>query len=196
MKRRHLLPGIAALLLAGMAAAGTTTPATAPLPRDSVYQLPLSLTDQSGHVADWRTHRGKPQMVTMFYTSCPYMCPMIVDSAKTIDKALTPTQRQRLGVLLISLDPEHDTPAALQSLAGKRSLDTTRWMLATPAPDGVRAAAGVLGIRYRKLADGSFNHTSALLLLDADGRIVARTERIGGPADPQFLDAVRKAIAP
>ena len=196
MKRRHLLPGIAALLLAGMAAAGTTTPATAPLPRDSVYQLPLSLTDQSGHVADWRTHRGKPQMVTMFYTSCPYMCPMIVDSAKTIDKALTPTQRQRLGVLLISLDPEHDTPAALQSLAGKRSLDTTRWMLATPAPDGVRAAAGVLGIRYRKLADGSFNHTSALLLLDADGRIVARTECIGGPADPQFLDAVRKAIAP
>lgn len=196
MKRRHLLPGIAALLLAGMAAAGTTTPATAPLPRDSVYQLPLSLTDQSGHVADWRTHRGKPQMVTMFYTSCPYMCPMIVDSAKTIDKALTPTQRQRLGVLLISLDPEHDTPAALQSLAGKRSLDTTRWMLATPAPDGVRAAAGVLGIRYRKLADGSFNHTSALLLLDADGRIVARTEQIGGPPDPQFLAAVRKTTGP
>ena len=197
MKRRHLLPGIAALLLAGMAAAGTTTPATAPLPRDSVYQLPLSLTDQSGHVADWRTHRGKPQMVTMFYTSCPYMCPLIVDSAKTIDRALTPMQRQRLGVLLISLDPRHDTPAALHALAEKRGLDTTRWTLAAPSsPGDVRAVAGVLGIRYRQLADGSFNHTSALLLLDADGRIVARTERIGGPADPQFLDAVRKAIAP
>lgn len=192
MKRRHALFGITALLLAGMVAASTTTPAATPLPRDSVYQLPLSLTDQSGHVADWRTHRGKPQLVTMFYTSCPYMCPLIVDSAKTIDKSLTPLQRQRLDVLLVSLDPEHDTPAALESLAKKRGIDTTRWTLAAPAPDGVRAAAGVLGIRYRKLADGSFNHTSALLLLDADGRIVARTEQIGGPPDPQFLAAVRK----
>lgn len=196
MKRRQALLGIAALLLANVAMAVAATPAATPLPRDSVYQLPLSLTDQSGHVADWRAHRGKPQLVTMFYTSCPYMCPLIVDAAKTIDKKLTPTQRQRLDVLLISLDPEHDTPAALESLAKKRSLDSVRWTLAAPAPGNVRAAAGVLGIRYRKLADGSFNHTSALLLLDADGRIVARTEQIGGPPDPQFLDAVRKTTGP
>ena len=198
MKRRHVPAAIAALLLACVAsAAPPATPANAPLPRESVYQLALPLTDQSGHAADWRLRRGKPQLVAMFYTSCPYMCPLIVDSAKTIDRALTPMQRQRLGVLLISLDPRHDTPAALHALAEKRGLDTTRWTLAAPSsPGDVRAAAGVLGIRYRQLADGSFNHTSALLLLDADGRIVARTERIGGPADPQFLDAVRKAIAP
>ncbi|MBS0225668.1 MAG: SCO family protein [Proteobacteria bacterium] len=197
MKRHTTLLGIAALLLANAVVAGTpATPASAPLPRDSVYQLPLSLADQSGHHADWRARRGKPQLVTMFYASCPYMCPMIIDSAKTIDKNLTPAQRQRLDVLLISIDPEHDTPAALQALATKRSIDTARWTLAAPAPNNVRAASGVLGIRYRQLADGSFNHTSALLLLDADGRIVARTERIGGPPDPQFLDAVRKAVTP
>ncbi|MBS0214520.1 MAG: SCO family protein [Proteobacteria bacterium] len=197
MKRRTALFGIAALLLANTVAAGVpATPASPPLPRDSVYQLSLSLADQSGHHADWRARRGKPQLVTMFYASCPYMCPMIIDSAKTIDKNLTPVQRQRLDVLLISIDPEHDTPATLQALAAKRSLDTTRWTLAAPAPGNVRAVAGVLGVRYRQLADGSFNHTSALLLLDADGRIVARTERIGGPPDPQFLDAVRKAATP
>lgn len=197
MKRRTALFGIAALLLANTVAAGVpATPASAPLPRDSVYQLPLSLADQAGHHADWRARRGKPQLVTMFYASCPYMCPMIIDSAKTIDKNLTPAQRQRLGVLMISIDPEHDTPAKLQALAEKRGIDTTRWTLAAPAPGDVRAVAGVLGVRYRQLADGSFNHTSALLLLDADGQIVARTERIGGPPDPQFLDAVRKAATP
>jgi protein SCO1/2 len=54
--------------------------------------------------------------------------------------------------------------------------------------------ASLLGVRYRALADGDFNHTSVLVLLDADGRIVARTERIGGVPDPQFVAAVRGAL--
>ena len=46
-----------------------------------------------------------------------------------------------------------------------------------------------------QLADGEFNHTSALVLLDADGRILARTEQVGSRPDPEFLAAVRKATA-
>jgi protein SCO1/2 len=64
--------------------------------------------------------------------------------------------------------------------------------LASPEPDAVRGVAGVLDVRYRQLADGEFNHTSALILLDADGRIVARTEKIGSDVDPDFIAAVRK----
>lgn len=47
----------------------------------------------------------------------------------------------------------------------------------------------------RALADGEFNHTSALILLDADGRILARTELVGTRPDPEFLAAVRRAAA-
>jgi protein SCO1/2 len=49
-------------------------------------------------------------------------------------------------------------------------------------------------VRYRQLADGEFNHTSALLLLDREGRIVARTEKIGSVADPDFVAAVHHAL--
>lgn len=170
-----------------------TSSAQAPLPRDSVYQLPLQLTDQAGQVHDWRTRRGHTQLVSMFYTSCQYICPLIVDSGKAVDHELTPEQRARLNVLLISLDPVHDTPAALKYIVDKRSLDTSRWTLASPPADDVRAAAAVLGVRYRALADGGFNHTSALILLDADGRILARTEQVGSHVDPEFLAAVRAA---
>jgi protein SCO1/2 len=167
-----------------------------PLPRDSVYQLPVKLTDQAGRTADWRTRRGKPQLVSMFYTSCQYICPLIVDSGKAIEKNLTPAQQQRLGILLVSMDPERDTPTALRHIVDKRKLDTSRWTLASPPKDDVRAVAGLLGIRYRQLADGEFNHTSALVLLDADGRILARTEQVGSRPDAEFLAAVRKATAP
>ena len=58
----------------------------------------------------------------------------------------------------------------------------------------LRSVAGVLGVRYRQLADGEFNHTSALVLLDRDGRIVARTEKIGSVVDPEFIAAVHRAL--
>jgi protein SCO1/2 len=167
--------------------------APAALPPDSVYQLPLRLTDQAGRSFDWSTRRGKPQLVAMFYTSCQYICPLIVDSGKAMEKQLTPAQQRNLGILLLSMDPQRDTPQALQAVVDKRRLDTARWTLAAPPSGQVRALAGVLGIRYRQLADGEFNHTSALILLDANGRILARTEQVGSRPDPEFLAAVRKA---
>lgn len=165
------------------------------LPANSLYQLSLPLTDQDGHTADWGTRRGKPQLVAMFYTSCQYICPLIVDSAKAIEHQLDATQRKKLGILLISMDPKNDNPAALKVVVDKRKLDTGRWTLASPPKKDVRNVAGVLGIRYRELADGGFNHSSALILLDSKGRIVARTEKMGSEPDPEFVSAVKRAIA-
>jgi protein SCO1/2 len=181
-----------ALALFASATYAATTPA---LPSDSVYQLPAPLTDQHGRTADWSARRGKPQLVAMFYTSCPYICPLIVDSGLAVQHALPPAERARLDVLLVSIDPARDTPAALQQVATKRRLDPARWTLASPRAADVRAVAGVLGVRYRALADGNFNHTSVLVLLDGEGRVVARTEKIGTVPDPEFLAAARKLLA-
>jgi len=176
--------------LAGLPASA----ADAPLPRDSIYQLPVQLTDQAGRTYEWSTLRGKPRLVAMFYTSCQYICPLIVDSGKAIEKQLAPAERDRIGIVLISMDPARDDPAALTEVVEKRHLDTDRWTLASPPAGDVRSVAGVLGIRYRGLADGEFNHTSALVLLDADGRILGRTEQVGSQPDPAFVAEVKRAL--
>ena len=188
-------PALFAVLLAMTGAVSAAT-RPMPLPADSIYQLPMALTDQHGKHWDWGSKRGQPQVVAMFYTSCQFTCPLIVDSGKAIEHALGPAERQRLGLLLISIDPKRDTPAALMHVAKERGLDGTRWSLASPDAKSVRAAAGVLGVRYRQLANGDFNHSSGLLLLDRDGRIVARTDHVGTVADPAFVDAVRHALLP
>ena len=182
------------LLLATGAFASNPQVSRTPLPQDSVYQLPLPLTDQHGRTWDWRTHRGRPQLVTMFYSACPNMCPLIVDSGKAVEHALSPAERAQLQLLYISLDPQRDTPPTLSALARKRGLDPAHWSLASPRAQDVRSVAGVLDVRYRKLANGEFNHTSVLLLLDREGRIVARTERIGGAPDPDFLASVHRVL--
>ena len=176
-------------------ASATTGAREAPLPGDSVYQLQAQLIDQDGRTQPWAALRGKPRLVAMFYTSCQYICPLIVDSGKAIEHQLSPAERGRIGIVLISMDPARDTPIALRKVFEKRGLDAGGWLLASPPAADVRAVAGLLGIRYRQLADGEFNHGSALVLLDAEGRIIARTEQVGSTPDPEFIAAVRKAVA-
>jgi protein SCO1/2 len=77
-----------------------------------------------------------------------------------------------------------------------RRLDPAGWTLLRPEEPALRGIAGVLGVRYRALADGEFNHTTDLVLLDADGRILARSAQIGGGADPDLLAAIRAALTP
>ena len=177
-----------------LAAAMAAQAAPAPLPRDSIYQLEAPLTDQSGHHLTLASKRGSPQLVVMFYTSCKYICPTIIDTMLDLDRKLAPAEKPRLGVLLITLDPQRDDPAALKAVADQRGLDLKRWTLVQPQPADVRAIAGLLGVRYRALAGGEFNHTGVLVLLDADGRIVARSEQTNGRVDPQFLGRVRTAL--
>lgn len=194
-----LKTSLAAFALAAWLPCGATELAqpleSATLPRDSVYQLPLTLTDQDGNLREWRSFRGKPRLVSMFYTSCQYICPLIIDAGKAVERSLTPVQLQRLGIVMISMDPARDSAAVLKETATKRRLDTTRWSLVSPPATDVRAVAAVLGIRFRELADGEFNHASAMVLLDTDGRVLARTEQMGSKSDPEFLDAVRRATA-
>ncbi len=155
---------------------------------DSVYQLDVDLTDQDGRSQPWKQWRGQPLLVSMFYTSCQFVCPMLVEALADTRAALPPDQRERLHVTLASFDPARDTVAVLQRYASQRGLDPAVWTLARTDARGVRRLAAVLGIQYRALADGDFNHSTVLLLLDADGRIAARTTRLGN-ADPAFVQA-------
>lgn len=181
------------LCAAVLLAAGSLA-APPPLPSDSVYQLDTRFSDQAGVEFGLAERRGRPQLVSMFYTSCKYVCPLIIDSAKGVEHALAPAERERLGVLIVSMDPARDDTAALASVAGKRKLDPARWTLARTDGAGVRKLAALLGVRYRALADGEFNHTSALVLLDAEGRRLASSERLGTVPEPEFLAAVRAAL--
>lgn len=186
---------LAVLLGLALVAAGPAGLPAAELPTDSVHRLDALLTDQDGRDFRLADLRGKPVLVAMFYTSCKYICPLIVDSMRGIDHALDDAGRQGLRVLLVSMDPARDTPQALRAVVDQRGLDTARWTLARTEADQVRRLAAVLGVRFRALADGEFNHTSSIILLDREGRRVATTPAAGPVADPAFLDQVRAALA-
>jgi protein SCO1/2 len=184
---------LAALLLA--ASAAPLLAAEPPLPGDSVYQIQAVVTDQSGRSQPWQDLRGRPTVVSMFYANCHLMCPLIIASGKALQTRLEPTQRDALHFAVISIDPARDTPAALQEVAQAHRLDADHWRLLRPDDADVRTLAAALNIRYRAQPDGTFNHTSVLILLDRDGRIVARSEVTGLQPDARFVATVRKHLS-
>ena len=87
------------------------------------------------------------------------------------------------------MDSQRDTPAVLKKAASQRSIDAARWRLYRADAADVRKLAATLGIQYRQLTGGEFNHSTVLILLDAQGRVIARTEKISA-VDPAFMKAV------
>ncbi len=185
-----MLFGLILLWVAGFAAAATDE-----LPHNSVYKLDVSVTDQEGQTTQWRDAANAssgPRIVSMFYTRCDYVCPMLFEAIRNIELQLPPVQRQRLQVGLITLDPARDDVAALKKTASQRGGDTARWRLYRTQPKDVRKLAGVLGVQFRQLKNGEFNHSTLIVLLDPQGVELARTDNITKP-DANFIKAVLKA---
>ena len=191
---RTVLLALVALLVAGLFARPAHSAKPAALPGDSVYHLAVPLTDQDGRMRGLADQRDRVVIVSMFYTSCPYMCPLIIDTLRQSERALDAAERERLSVLLVSFDAKRDGPAELKAQATQRKIDTGRWTLARTDAPHVRKLAAALGIQYRELVDGEFSHSSMLLLLDREGRIVARTETMG-KTDPAFIEALKKQLS-
>ena len=182
------------LAVASLAALCAVPAFAAPeLPSNSIYKLDARLTDQDGHEFDLASLRGRPILVSMFYSSCQMVCPMIFETVHATLNALPEADRKDVRVLMVSFDPPRDTVAVLKDTAAKRNCNG-QWTLARADETTARKVAAVLGVQYRKLADGEFNHSTQIALLDRDGRIAAKSGKLG-PADPALVKRVHAISA-
>ncbi|MEC5160332.1 MULTISPECIES: SCO family protein [unclassified Janthinobacterium] len=165
----------------------------AAVPGASLYHLKGALVDQDGRSFKLEQRRGQPMLVSMFYNSCKFVCPMLIDTLRATEQTLTAEERAKVSVLLITFDPARDDVKALKAVARQRGLAPGHWTLARTDAGNVRQIAAALDIQYRQLADGEYNHTTVLLLLDGEGRIVGRTKKLGA-VDPAFQKLLRQTI--
>jgi protein SCO1/2 len=180
---------IAALLLLSLAAAEGEPP----LPPDSIYNLQVPVEDQSGEITGLDRYKGQPVLVTLFYASCPHVCPMLISTIQQLETKLSPEERSELRVMTISIDPERDVPALLLETMQRHSVDANRWSMVRPEPGDLRAIAGVFGVKYKQLPDGEFSHSTKIILLDRDGVTLASSDQIGRQ-DVVFLESIKASL--
>ena len=193
-RKMDLTPFFSGALLAAVLLAGAAGAAAPEAPGDSLYQLELALTDQAGKATGLERYRGQPVVVSMFYASCPHVCPMLISTIQRYERELPEAQRGRLRVLMVSIDPERDTPAKLAEVAARHHVDGKRWTLARADAPAVRKLAAALNIQYRQLPDGEFNHATVITLLDPAGRPLRQTSSMLRP-DAEFSAALKAATA-
>ena len=142
-----------------------------PLSGQSIYNIPNTWESQDGQMSDLKSLRGQPVVIAMVYTNCKDMCPLTVEAMRQIGDEWAKRSHHPVTFVLVSFDDVRDTPQHLKEYAEAHKLDARHWTLFHGDASAVRNLAAVLGVAYRKDANGDFDHAYAITLLDAEGVI-------------------------
>lgn len=143
---------------------------------ESLYQAKTAFIDQEGKSTYLGVYEGHPVVLSMFYATCPYSCPVLIDRLKSLEKKMDEKIRSQVRFVLISFDPENDTVSVLKEVLGKHGLDGSRWKLLRGDESQVREVAALVGIKFRKIQGGDINHTALITFLDPKGVIDSQYE--------------------
>lgn len=191
--RKFAFIGVAALLALGLGAAlslrGGPPPGDAQVHRGADFVL-----QSADGPVDSRALRGKVLLVYFGYANCPDICPASLAEGGRALNALTPDERSRVRLLMVSVDPERDTPAHLKTYTAFFHPEMTG---VTGSPAEVAALAKAYGagyVRQPARPDGSYavDHTTSTYVVDRDGRL-AEVLELGAPTD-KVVAAVRKRL--
>jgi len=162
--------------------------ANAPLAGDySLYQVESVWKDQRGEEQTLSSLKGHVQVVAMTYTSCEVSCPRIVASMKRIESEVSAD----VSFALISIDPERDTSNSMAAYAEKMDLSDQRWTLLNGPADDVQEMAALLGVRYRKMADGDFAHSNIVTVLNEQGAIIYQQKGLGSDLTDKTIEFLK-----
>ncbi|MCP5470954.1 MAG: SCO family protein [Sinobacteraceae bacterium] len=178
---RILLLAAAALIVGLFAARALLQPTPPPQLQQATWLPggrplpPLDLLDQDGRPFDGTAFTGRWTLVFFGFTSCPDICPTtMVTLADVVRRLADQPAAERPAVLLISVDPERDSPARLRNYV---QAFNPAFQAATGTEEGVAAASRAFGVAYMRVPqpDGgySMDHSSSVLLVDPRGHIVA-----------------------
>ena len=101
----------------------------------AVYgQVPdFSLLERSGRSVTRANLLGKVWIANFFYTECTDTCPLQSANMARLQDDLA--GEPDVGLVSISVDPEHDTPEVLSEYAARFGADPDHWLFLTGAKD-------------------------------------------------------------
>lgn len=155
----------------------------------SIYNLRSQWATQKGDSISLETLKGKVQIVAMIYTGCDYACPRIIADLKRIEQSLSGYKKENIGMVLVTLDPERDTPEKLKEFALKNNLQSDRWVFLTGKESNILELAALLNVKYRQELSMEIAHSNIISVLNQEGELIHQQEGLG--VDP---DETVKAI--
>jgi protein SCO1/2 len=120
---------------------------------------------------------GRPVILSFFYTTCTTVCPITSQTFSQLQTALG-SEKNKVHLVSISIDPEQDTPARLQQYA-KKFRAGPEWNHYTGSVEASIAAQRAFDV-YR---GDKMNHNPVTLLRAVPGRPWVRVDGFSTAAD-------------
>ncbi|WP_122258930.1 SCO family protein [Pseudomonas syringae] len=130
----------------------------------------LSMSDQNGATVALDDLKGKWTLMFFGYTFCPDICPTTLAQIKQIRTELPEKVVERMRVVLVSVDPDRDTPQQLKQYLGY--FDKQYIGLTAPVAD-IQTLANAVSIPFipadTSKANYFVDHSGNLALIGPDG---------------------------
>jgi protein SCO1/2 len=143
----------------------------------------FSLMGHDGKSRSWSSFRGKPTIVFFGFTNCPDVCPTTLGELSVMLDGMG-AEGDRMNVVLISADPERDTPQVLASYMA--AFDPRIVALTGPEPEIERAVTAFQAYRQKVPLEGggyTIDHTAVVYLFRDDGSFAGTLDRHDKPED-------------
>jgi protein SCO1/2 len=176
------LPLVFLLLLTGCTHPANKLPKYAHVPS-------FTMTDANGQTFHSSELAGKVWVADFIYTNCPAECPMMTAKMKKLSLQTNPA----VELVSFSVDPDHDTPAALKTFASHYGAPTPHWTFLTGTADTVH----LLAYTTFHVGDiiGKMEHSTKFALVDQQGYIrgyYSSLDEEGIPALLKDTEALRQ----
>jgi protein SCO1 len=130
------------------------------------------LTDHRGAPFRLADHRGTVMLLFFGFTNCPDVCPMTLARVAEVERRLG-ADRDRLLTVFVSVDPDRDTPATLQTYVDHFAINAVG---VTAPPRELDPVVAQYAAHYEiEESDSALGpmvaHSSYLYLIDQQGRV-------------------------
>ncbi len=146
------------------------------IPSDSIFHLPSEWQNQKGETLKLKDLKGKTLVVVMIYTTCKSACPILVADMKMIKSKINPDNLDAVSLVLVSIDPETDTPERLAEFAKKSNMTDPCWVFLRGNTESTQEFANVLSMKYKKISPVDFSHSNIISIFSPDGKLVIQEE--------------------
>jgi protein SCO1/2 len=161
-------------------------------PDDSIYQLNSQWITHEGKKISLSDLSGVPLIASMVFLGCQYSCPITIRDMREVEnKVLRKNKKAQFRMVLISIDPETDTPEQMMKYIQAHSLDPKRWLIITSTPENIRELAAVLGFSYRPDEAMKFAHSMLTWIFNTNGVVQLTRES----RKPSVDEMVQKALS-
>lgn len=164
-------------------AAPATTPPPVAVPGTSLQRLESVWTTDRGTALRLRDLSGSTVVLALVFTHCPRACPTLVHELHDLEDSLRPSELVHTRFVLVTIDPERDTPAVLNDYRSAMGLDPEHWVLLHGSPGDTRELSAVLGFLYGRSGGGGYTHSSLVSVLDRDGVVIHQQSGVASDLD-------------